>query len=140
MREKIQGIYGGEIDGSFVKYPYGNYSYMAYLPCGPQKIDTLETALLAEIKSISTKGTDLNHLNKVKQQWKESHKEAIKTNKAWVDNLLVWKVDGFSIDRFINYEKYVDLITLDDVKYATGLFLNEKNMIVAKLMPAKYKH
>ncbi len=139
LREKIQGIYGGGIYGSLEKYPHSSFSFSVQLPCGPEKADTLITAFLSEIKKIRTAGIDESYLNKVKLQWKESHKEAIKSNGAWAGSLLSAKVDGDNIDRFVNYEKYVDRLTVADIKKAANLFLNGNNLLVAKLMPEKYK-
>ncbi|MFZ4057466.1 MAG: M16 family metallopeptidase, partial [Ferruginibacter sp.] len=138
LREKIQGIYGGGIFGELQKYPYSGYSFIAQLPCGPEKADTLTQALKAEIETIRTKGIENSYLDKVKKQWKEAHKEAIKSNSSWASNLLDSKVEGSSIDRFIQYEKYVDKLTADDIKKAANSYLSGSNLMIATLMPEKY--
>ncbi|MEP6675294.1 MAG: insulinase family protein [Ferruginibacter sp.] len=138
LREKVQGIYGGGIFGGLEKYPSPSYSFIAQLPCGPEKADTLLKALQIEINNIRTKGIEESYLNKVKLQWKETHKEEIKSNASWAANLLESKVDGSDIDRFVNYEKYVDKLTTADIKQASNTYLNGSNMLVAQLMPQKY--
>lgn len=139
LREKIQGIYGGGIFGNFAKYPTGNYSYFVQLPCGPEKIDTLITALFNEIKTVRNKGIEESYLNKVKLQWKESHKESIKSNAEWASRLIGSKVDGKNIQRFTKFNSIVDKITIADIKQAATIFLNNQNVIIGKLMPEKYK-
>ncbi len=138
MREKIQGIYGGGIFGGLDKVPYSAYSFVAQLPCGPEKADTLTKALQNEINNIRTKGIEESYLNKVKQQWKQAHKENFKSNDAWAGKIIDNKVDGESIDRFINYEKYVDRLTVADIKKAANIYLNGNNMLIATLMPEKF--
>jgi zinc protease len=138
LREKVQGIYGGGIFGGLEKVPYAAYSFIAQLPCGPEKADTLTKALQNEIGKIRTKGIEESYLNKVKQQWKEAHKEAIKSNNSWASKLIESKVEGDNIDRFVNYEKYVDKLTTADIKSAANSYLNGANLMVATLMPEKY--
>lgn len=139
LREKIQGIYGGGIYGGFDKYPFGAYQYIAQLPCGPEKADTLVKALFHEIAKIKKNGIDQSYLNKVKLQWIEAHKVSYKTNETWASELIDYLVEAKDINRFTKYESFVNKITVADIKQAAGLFLNDKNLIIAKLMPEKYK-
>jgi zinc protease len=138
LREKIQGIYGGGIFGGLEKVPYSGYSFVAQLPCGPEKADTITQALLGEISKIRTKGIEASYLNKVKQQWLEAHKENIKDNDSWAGNIIDAKVDGKNVDRFINYDKYVKNLTLGDIKKAASTYLNGNNLLIGTMMPAKY--
>jgi zinc protease len=138
LREKVQGIYGGGIFGTLEKVPHAAYSFIAQLPCGPEKVDTLIKALQNEINKVRTKGIEESYLTKVKQQWKEAHKEAFKSNNSWAGNLVETKVAGDNIDRFVNYEKYVDKLTTADIKTAANLYLNGNNLMIAALMPERY--
>lgn len=138
LREKVQGIYGGGIYGGLEKVPYSSYSFIAQLPCGPEKADTLTQALQSEINKIRKNGIEESYLSKVKKQWLESHRESIKSNGAWAGNIISSKVEGESLDRFINYEKYVAKLTTADIKKAANTYLGGSNMIIATLMPEKY--
>lgn len=136
LREKIQGIYGGGLMGEVRKVPYSNYRFIAQLPCGPEKVDTLVKALQAEINAIVKTGPSLQNLNKVKQQWRESHKEQIKQNGPWLQNLLASKTEGGDINRFVKFDTYIDKLTVKDVQDAAKLFFNGKNQFTSVLMPA----
>ena len=138
LREKVQGIYGGGIYGGLEKVPYSSYSFIAQLPCGPEKVDTLTQALQNEINKIRKNGIEEKYLSKVKKQWLESHRESIKSNNAWASNIISSKVEGESLDRFINYEKYVAKLTIADIKKAANTYLSGSNLIIATLMPEKY--
>jgi zinc protease len=138
LREKVQGIYGGGIFGQLQKYPYAGYSFIAQLPTGPEKVDTLTKALLTEIEKVRKEGIDASYLDKVKKQWKESHKETIKRNSSWANNLIDSRVEGQSIDRFLQYEKYVDALTVKDIQDAAGKYLPANNLLIAALQPEKY--
>ncbi|MFT4015526.1 MAG: insulinase family protein [Agriterribacter sp.] len=136
LREKIQGIYGGGVFGEVNKVPYNNYRFIAQLPCGPEKVDTLIKALQNEINDLVKNGPSLQNLNKVKQQWRESHKEQMKQNGPWLQNLLSSKTEGDDINRFTKFDTYVDKLTVKDVQDAAKLFFNGKNQFTAVLMPA----
>ena len=136
LREKIQGIYGGGVFGEVRKVPYQNYRFIAQLPCGPEKVDTLLKALQAEIDAIVKAGPSLQNLNKVKQQWRESHKEQIKQNGPWLQHLLASKSEGGDINRFVKFESYIDKLTVKEVQDAAKLFFNGKNQFTSVLMPA----
>ena len=138
LREKIQGIYGGGTYAELEKYPYGNYSFLVQLPCGPQKVDTLVKAIKKEFNDMVAKGPDTAYLNKVKKQWLEQHKVNIKDNGIWVDKLLQYKLQGGDGDRFVHYEKYVNLLTPKDVQQAARLMLNG-NEFLAIQMPESAK-
>lgn len=135
LREKIQGIYSGGIFGGVEKYPYGQYSFIAQLPCGPEKADTLVIALNSQIDSIKLKGPDTVTLNKVKQQWIEQAKTANKQNGTWLQKIQGVLIDGENADRFINYEKYVNALTPQQIKATANLLFNGKNVITAVLKP-----
>ncbi|MBX2931936.1 MAG: insulinase family protein [Chitinophagaceae bacterium] len=135
LREKIQGIYGGGIYSSVEKYPYNNYNYVAQLPCGPEKVDTLIIALNNEINNIKTKGPSVENLNKVKQQWLEHYKTSIKENGTWVRNIQSIMIEDASIDYFLNYEKIVNALTTEQIKATAKLLFDGKNVITAILNP-----
>ncbi len=138
LREKVQGIYGGGIYGGLEKVPYNSYSFIVQLPCGPEKADTLLQALQSEIGKIRNNGIDESYLSKVKKQWLEAHRESLKSNAAWASNIIASKIDGENIDRFINYEKYVNKLTTAGIKKAANAYLSGNNLFIATLMPEKY--
>lgn len=139
LRERIQGIYSGGIFGNVEKYPYGNYSYFLQLPCGPDKIDTLLVAVKNEMDSLTTFGPSKENLDKVKQQWIETYKSQFKQNGTWLQALQEINTQGESADRFLNYEKYVNALTTEQIKAVAKQLLNGKNVVTAILRPEAKK-
>ncbi|MFL5747346.1 MAG: M16 family metallopeptidase [Niastella sp.] len=133
LREKIQGIYGGGTYADLEKYPYSNFSFVVQLPCGPQKVDTLVKAIKNEFNEMVSKGPDTTYLNKVKKQWLEQHKLDIKDNGVWVEKLLQLKAQGGDPDRFVHYEKYVNMLTPADVQQAAKLVLAGNEFLAIQL-------
>jgi zinc protease len=137
LREKIQGIYTGGIYAKLSKIPYQHYSFVLELPCGPEKIDTLIFAANQEIENLKNNGPSVEDLNKVKQQWLEANKTAMKENNTWLQSLQDIVYKGNDADRFLQYEKYVNALTLKDIQDTAKLLLNGTNVTTAILRPAK---
>ncbi|MFV0605111.1 MAG: M16 family metallopeptidase [Niabella sp.] len=137
LREKIQGIYGGGTNISVEKYPYQNYSAMVQLPTGPDKVDTLLKAMHQEIVNIKTNGPSKENLDKVKLQWIESKRDAMKRNSTWLNYILSSKLEQKNVDRFLNYDKYINALTEQGVKEAARKIFTGKNVVTAVLMPEK---
>jgi zinc protease len=136
LREKIQGIYTGGIYAKLTKIPYQHYSFILELPCGPAKIDTLIFAANQEIENLKKNGPSVEDLNKVKQQWLEENKTAMKENNTWLQSLQDIEFKGNNVDRFLHDEKYVNALTAKDVQDAAKLLLNGDNIATAILRPA----
>jgi len=139
LREKVQGIYGGGTFAGVEKVPYTNYSFVLQLPCGPEKVDTLLTLVTQEFEQMSKKGPDQTYLDKVKKQWIEQHKTDFKDNNAWLNQILEFKLQGGDSKRFVEYEKFVNQLTVKDIQDAAKLVLSGKNQFTAVLMPEKFE-
>lgn len=137
LREKIQGIYSGSMEGGLQKLPYPHYQFFVELPCGPAKVDTLLIAMNAEINKLKNEGPSKTNLEKVKQQWLEQNKTAMKENGTWLTEILETKFPGSNVDRFLHYPKYVGALTAKEVQDAAKLLLNGQNLITAILRPEK---
>ena len=135
LREKIQGIYTGNISASFDKLPYPHYTFFVQLPCGPEKVDTLLYAINQEINKLRTNGPSEADLNKVKEQWKEHSKEAAKENGAWLTVLQDSKFPGKDPKYFTDYEKYINALTVKDMQNAAKMMLSGQNVITGILRP-----
>jgi zinc protease len=138
LREKVQGIYGGRTFAEFEKYPYANYSFVLQLPCGPEKVDTLLKAVSKEFETLVQKGPEQSYLDKVKKQWIEQYKTDVKENNTWLAKILDYKLQGGDPKRFVEYEKFVEKLTVKDIQDAAKLVLGGKNQFTAVLMPENY--
>ncbi|WP_460761208.1 M16 family metallopeptidase [Niabella terrae] len=138
LREKIQGIYGGGTNFSVNKLPYAHSVFNVQLPCGPDKVDTLLKAVNAEIAAMKTNGPSAENLEKVKQQWIEKRRTQIKENGTWLQFIISRQNDPTKdLDRFLNYEKYVEALTPKDLQQAAGILFAGNNEVTAVLYPEK---
>ena len=135
LREKLGAIYGGGYYASVAKEPYPRYAIGLQLPCGPENVDKLLTAADAEISAIKAKGPSKKDLDKVKSQWHEQHRTAIRENRYWQDKLediLFWDK---SREHVLEYDAWIDKLTPEDIRQTAQLLLNGKNRFVSILYP-----
>jgi len=137
LREKIGGIYSGGIYANVSDEPYDNYSFVLYLPCGPESVDTLIKASMAEIDRIKREGPSIRDLEKVKLAKVEAYRESMKTNTFWSNYLLEIKSNGYDAKRFLDYESVVNAVTAEQIREAANLMLSGENTFKAILYPEK---
>lgn len=137
LREDLSGIYGGAMFGGLNKIPYNHYSIGVALPCGPENVDKLIKATLAEIEKMKASGPAEGDLNKVKETWKTQYKEHLKDNGYWASNLIKSVENASDPVEILNYEKKVDALTTTDLKAAANKYLDTKKYVEVVLYPEK---
>ena len=137
LREKIGGIYSGGIYSDVSKDPYNKYSFALYLPCGPESVDTLIKASMAEIDRIKREGPSIRDLEKVKLAKVETYRESMKTNGYWGSYLCKIKYDGYDAKRFLDYESVLNAVTAEQIRETANQMLSGENTFKAILYPEK---
>ena len=135
LREKLTLIYGGGMSGALERIPYQNYRISVSLPCGPDNVDKVIAATLAEIEKMKQDGPTAEDLNKVKQNWITSHATAMRTNEHWLTALqdaTLYQTDPGDI---LTVEQRINEVTADDVKAAANRYLNTGNYVQMVLYP-----
>ncbi|HYG19848.1 MAG TPA: insulinase family protein, partial [Ohtaekwangia sp.] len=135
LREDLGGIYGGGMFGTLNKYPYNNYTVGMSLPCGPENVDKLLAAALAEIDKIKSSGPSADDLNKVKETWRQQHAINLKDNVFWARQLIQsveMKSDPAGV---LEFEKRAASLTTNDIKDAANRYLDMKNYVQVVLNP-----
>ncbi len=137
LREDLSGVYGGGMSGSLSKFPYSNYALSASFPCGPENVDKLIAAALAEINKLKTNGSTEADLNKVKATWKQQHEVNLKDNGFWARQLLQSVEYGTDATTVLSFEKRMEALTAKDIKDAATKYLDMKNYVQVVLNPEK---
>jgi zinc protease len=135
LREELGGMYSGGLNGSIQKRPYVHYTVSANIPCGPENVDKLTTALFDLIKTAQEKGVDQKDLDKVKETWKKQYKVNLQNNESWLSNLSNSFIDQNNPENILDYEQKIDALTVQDLQKAAQKFLSTTNYIKAVLYP-----
>ena len=137
LREKIGGIYSGGMYSDVNKEPYNNFSFVLYLPCGPESVDTLLHASMDEIIKLKNEGPMSKDLEKAKLAKIEAYREAMKTNAFWNKYLCEIKFNGVDKQRFLGYESILNSVTPEQIKDIANQMLSGENSFRAILYPEK---
>jgi len=135
LREEMSGMYSGGLSGSIQKRPYVHYTINAAIPCGPENVAKLTTALFDIIKNAQQNGVDQKDLDKVKETWKKQYHVNLQSNDAWLTNLSSAFIDQTNPENILDYEKRVDALTVQDLQKAAQKFFNMNNYVKAVLYP-----
>ncbi|NHZ65720.1 insulinase family protein [Massilia sp. CCM 8694] len=135
LREKLALIYGGGMSGGLSKYPYENYTVTASLPTGPENVDKVIAAVMAEMARMKEQGPDLADLNKVKQNWLQNHQKALRENGYWLNRLQTAHLQGSDPAEILAYPQKVNGITPEQLKQAAQRYFDMNNYVQVVLYP-----
>jgi zinc protease len=139
LREQLSLIYGGGMNGGMSRIPYPHYSIGVTLPTGPQNVDKVLAATFAEIARMKEEGPTPADLDKVKRNWLESHRKALRENGYWLANLQTSLTEGTDPHSILSFEQQVASITPQDVRAAAQRYLNTNNYVQVVLYPEQQK-
>jgi zinc protease len=135
LREDMSGMYGGGMNGSVVRRPYEHFIINATIPCGPENVDKLTTALMDIIKTAIDQGVDQKDLDKVKETWKNQYHVGLQNNNFWLDNLSNAFINKDAPENILDYEQKINSITVEDLHKAAAKFLTINNMVKSVMYP-----
>jgi zinc protease len=137
LREELGSVYGVNASGGLSKNPYNSYSISISAPCGPENVDKIIKATLAEIQKIKDKGPTEVDLNKVKETSIKKYHEDLKDNGYWLNRLQRSSEFGSDPGAILTVEARLMKVTAKDVQEAAKKYFNMNNYFQAVLKPEK---
>ncbi len=134
LREEEGGVYGVGASGGLSKIPYSEYNFSIGFPCGPENVDKLTKAALAEVEKIRENGPTEEDLNKVKETMKVQRKEQLQQNNFWLSKLEQVDREDYDISQVNNFNETVASLKADEIQEAAKKYLGD-NYLKAVLMP-----
>jgi len=125
LREEEGGVYGAGANASISKIPYGWYRFNISFPCGPENVDKLKAATLAEVEKLITEGPSQKDLDKVKEAQILDRKEDIKENRFWLQNLKNADYQDKDASKLFEFEENVRSLTVADLQNVAKKYLTQ---------------
>lgn len=135
LREQKSGVYGVGASGFISKTPRGRYSFSISFPCGPENVDSLIAAALAEVAKIQNGQIDDKDLNKVKEAQMVKLKESVKENQYWVSAISSNLQLGYDLLTLEEREARINALTKADIQKAAQKYVNVNQKMQFVLMP-----
>ena len=116
------------------KIPYNSYNFSISFPCGPENVDKLTKAALAEVEKLRTEGPTEEDLAKVKETFKVQRKEQLQENRFWMQQLRKAEEEGFKLSEINKFNEMVDDLEAEELQELAEEFLGS-NYLLGVLMP-----
>ncbi|MCK5400860.1 MAG: insulinase family protein [Flavobacteriaceae bacterium] len=134
LREEESGVYGVGARGSFRKLSFTGVDFTISFPCGPENVDRLIAAALAEVEKIKKEGPSDKDLAKVKETYLLKYKEDLKKNRFWLSNFITSDKESSDVNEILNAESSINALTKKDIQNVANEFLDE-NYFLGILLP-----
>ena len=135
LREELVLIYSGGMSGSMVRIPYDHYAISAMLPTGPDKVDAVVTATFAEIARLKQEGPSPADLEKVKQNWVQVQRRAMRENAYWLRQLQSSVTYGTDPADILTVESRIGAVTAAQVQAAADRYFRLGQYVQVVLYP-----
>lgn len=137
LRERMALIYGGGMSGAIGRIPTPHYRIGVNLPTSPASVDKVIAATFAEIERMKTQGPSAADLNKVKQNWLQNHRNALRENGYWMSRLQAAVLLGTDPASVLAYDAQVKALTVEDLRQAARRYFDMQNYVQVVLYPEK---
>lgn len=137
LREKLTLIYSGGINGTFERLPNTHYRIGISLPCKPENVDQVATAMLAEIEKIKQNGPEAADLEKVRENWRKRLQTDMRTNQYWLNNLqdaILYHTDP---EEILQADQRIEALDQAGIQAAAKKYFNTQNYVQVVLYPEK---
>lgn len=135
LREEKSGVYGVGARGSMSKLPDGKYRFSIGFPCGPENVDKLIAAAMAEVEKVKTDGPTQEDIDKTKETQRLDYKENLEKNNYWLRALeSAWTNDS-NPSNILKKQEMIDALDIESLKATANMYLKEEAKIQVVLLP-----
>ncbi|WP_179018674.1 M16 family metallopeptidase [Winogradskyella forsetii] len=125
LREEEGGVYGAGANARISNMPYDWFSFNISFPCGPENVDKLIAATLAEVDNLIKDGPTEKDLEKVKKAQILDYKEDLKTNRFWLSQLKNADYRKKDAHNILKFEEAVNSLTVADLHNVAKKYLTQ---------------
>jgi zinc protease len=137
LREQMGVIYSGGLRGSMERLPYPHFTVTATLPCAPENVEKVLTAVFAQMAQIAEQGAEEADLQKVKAVWLKNYRKGMRENGYWMAVLMNAYFNQTDPADVLSYPERVEALTAAELRDSARTYLNPQNYAQVVLYPAK---
>jgi zinc protease len=135
LREEKGGVYGVGAYGSLSKIPSQRYTFTISFPCGPENVESLTAAAIAEIVKVQNGQIEDKDVEKVKEARLVRAREDIRRNEYWATEISRHLMQGVDLYSLEELESRIGMITKADLQNAAKKFIKLDEAKRFVLMP-----
>ena len=123
LREEKSGVYGVGASGSLSRIPFERSTFSLSFPCGPENVESLTNAAIAEIVKIQNGQIDDKDIEKVKEARRVRTREDVRRNEYWALEISRSLLQGLDLYSLEELETRINEITKADLQQAAKRFI-----------------
>ncbi len=135
LREEKSGVYGVGASGNISKIPYERSNFTISFPCGPENVDSLVEAALAEVKRIQAGDISEEDLNKVKEARLVRAKADVQRNEYWALEITRSLLQDLEMSNLDDIVTRTNAIKIKDLQDAANKYIDLGKGLKFVLMP-----
>ena len=135
LREDLGGVYGVGVSGNISSRPRERYNVSVSFSCDPERVDELLEAVRTDIAQLQSEGPAQDDIDKVREIQTRGRETAVEQNRFWAANLEFYEVNELDPLAILEFNKMVDLVTLESVQAAARKYLLKERSVLGVLKP-----
>lgn len=135
LREEKSGVYDVRASGGIQDIPYERYNFNISFPSGPENVDSLIEAALAEVEKIKNGQVNEKDLDKVKESRIVKLKEDFKRNQYWATEITRSLLRHNKLDSYEEFEARIKAVSKEDIQKVATKYLKKGEHIQIVLLP-----
>jgi zinc protease len=137
LREALGGTYDVEVDGEPERDPVPQYSVSIFYGSAPDRAESLERAVFAQIDSLAKRGPTAQELEKVREIQRREQETRLRENGFWLD-ALVFAADYGEDPRLIpDRDSLIRTLDAAMIERAASRWLDRGRYVSVRLVPQK---
>jgi len=135
LRDEMGGVYGVSVSGTLDFRPYERYAVTIGFSCAPEKVEVLTRAVFQEIESLKGRGTDQDHIDKIKAAERRERETNLKDNAFWLSVLPNYYRSGWDPRGILQYDELIARTSSDRLKAAAREYFPANRYVIGVLSP-----
>ena len=135
LREEKSGVYGVGAFGSIGKIPFERFTFNISFPCGPENVESLTNAALAEVVKVQNGQIDDKDVDKVKEARRVKTHEDVKRNEYWANEISRSLMQSSELYTPEELEARINAITKEDLQAVARKYLKMDERKQFTLLP-----
>lgn len=137
LREEMGSTYSPKVGAVLQRPPVGEYSLTLSVSSLPDNTGKIIAAFQGLVNEVLKGNLTDEDLQKAKAQRTRVFETAIKTNEYWIQNLEAQHTYGYDKQVVVDYLRYLDKLTKDDIIAVAGKLLKNANTLQGIMDPEK---
>ncbi|HEV3458353.1 MAG TPA: insulinase family protein [Thermoanaerobaculia bacterium] len=135
LRDEMGGVYGVGVGGALDSRPYERFTVTISFSCAPEKVEELTHAVFQELEALQRRGTDQEHLDKIKASQRRERETSLKENGFWLGVLTNYYRSAWDPRDILRFDELVERMSTARLQAAAREYLPLGRYVIGVLSP-----